>query len=1017
MIHNIGTKGQSEKTTASANSVKNNHFIIFLTMIVFIISGFYLLFEWNRYQNMASSEAIQLAQSLETLMPRMHISELSGRAEDMESPEFVIIRNNLARLVETTDSIRFAYLLGERDGKMIFLLDAEPLDSNDFSPPGQIYTEADDIVWEPFKSGRTVLTDPRTDRWGTWISALVPIKDPNNGRVVAVFGIDFFASEWYLNLWKHMIPDLGIVIGIFILYMAVLRLWTQRLNLEIISGKLEVSETLYHSVFDQAPIGIAIMNDKSFASQLESGYINPMFERILGRTKEDLANITWPEITHPEDLQPDMEQFEQFIAGKSSGYSMEKRFIKPDGTFVWVNMVVAAFHLSNEDRRKHICLIQDITTQHHQQETLGKMSVTNKLITECMIKPFADVQEQLDFALHEALKLTESQYGYIYLYDENSREFTINSWTKGVMPDCDITEAQKKYQLEITGIWGDAVRQRKPVIINDFEAPNPLKKGYSEGHVQIRKFMTIPIFDNDHIVTVVGFANKESDYTDNDAEVMTILMSGVWIAAMKKEKEKETELLLERLQSMVNNHEAVMLLIEPLSGKIIEANHAATSFYGYSKDELLSMAIQDINILSKDEISELLRKTLNKGQKYFTFPHRLKNGEIRIVDVYSSPIEYNAEKVLFSIIFDVTKREEITRQNEYLAYHDHLTGVYNRRYFDEEFARRNCAEEYPLALILGDVNGLKFYNDTYGHLAGDLALKNIAQRIQMNLHCGDVLARISGDEFAVIISKTNDADVRQYIDGLTRKLNYGLENDEEMSLTISFGYGIQRQKEDSLDTILKEAEAYMYNRKYFDSKSTRSKTINIIMETLFAKSEREKKHSERVSAYSEAIAKQMELHEQVIDRIRVAGLFHDIGKIGINESILNKNGKLKKNEWEKMKLHAAKGADILERTADYIDIAHVVLSHHEPYDGGGYPNGLKGEDIPLESRIIAVADSFDAMTNARPYRKAINTEDALAELKNCSGTQFDPRIVELFTQVVTGIPLRGTSESARMRLE
>jgi|LSQX01.3.fsa_nt_gb diguanylate cyclase (GGDEF)-like protein/PAS domain S-box-containing protein len=875
-MRKISTRDQSEEISVPAHSFVNSKYtlIICLTVIVFMISGLYLLFEWNRYQKMASSEAIQLANSLEALMPGKHISELSGMADDMESPEFTIIRNNLARLVETTGSIRFAYLLGERDGSMIFLLDAESPDSDEYSPPGQIYTEADDIDWEPFKTGTTVLTDPRTDRWGTWISALVPIKDPTDGRVIAVFGIDYSASEWYSNLWKHMIPDLGIVICFLILYMAVLRLWTQRSNFKNISKKLEI-------------------------------------------------------------------------------------------------------------------------------ETISKMSETNRLIAECMIKPFADVQEQLDFALHEAIKLTESQYGYIYFYDESLKEFTINSWTKEVMPDCDITEKQTMYRLEMTGIWGEAVRQRKPVIVNDFEAPNPLKKGYPEGHVQIRKFMTIPIFDNDHIVAVVGFANKEADYTDNDIEVMTVLMSGVWIATEKREKEKETELLLERLQSMINNHEAVMLLIEPLSGKIEEANRAAIRFYGYSKDELLSMTIQDINMLSKDEISELRVKALNKGHKYFTFPHRLKSGETRIVDVYSSPIEYNAKKVLFSIIFDVTKREEITKQNEYLAYHDHLTGVYNRRYFDEEFARRNCADEYPLAIIIGDVNGLKFYNDTYGHLAGDKVLKNIAQRIQMHLHSGDVLARISGDEFAIILSKTSDENVRKYMDDLTRKLNYGFKNDEEIPLTISFGYGIQRQKEASLDAIFKEAETYMNNRKYFDSKSTRSKTINIIMETLFAKSEREKKHSERVSAHSEAIAKQMKLDEHLIDRIRVAGLFHDIGKIGIDESILNKNGKHEKSEWEEMKLHSVKGADILERTADYIDIAHVVLSHHECYDGSGYPNGLKGEAIPLEARIIAVADSFDAMTNARPYQKAINIEDALLELKKCSGTQFDPQIVDLFIRILT----------------
>src|SRR5690606_7501239 len=166
-------------------------------------------------------------------------------------------------------------------------------------------------------------------------------------------------------------------------------------------------------------------------------------------------------------------------------------------------------------------------------------------------------------------------YGYIYLFDENKEEFSISSWTNGVMPDCGVIDKQTKYQLDRTGIWGEVVRQRRPVIVNDFNAPNPLKKGYPQGHVRIHRFMSLPIFENDKIVAVIGFANRKTDYSDNDVQTITLLMSGVWIATRKKEKEEETERLLKNTQSMINNHQAVMLLIEPVSGSIIEANKAA----------------------------------------------------------------------------------------------------------------------------------------------------------------------------------------------------------------------------------------------------------------------------------------------------------------------------------------------------------------------------------------------------------------------------------------------------------
>lgn len=643
---------------------------------------------------------------------------------------------------------------------------------------------------------------------------------------------------------------------------------------------------------------------------------------------------------------------------------------------------------------------RDVTETVNRQEIINKMSETNRIVTECMLKPFKDIQEQLDYALHEALKLTGSQYGYIYFYDESKEEFTLNSWTLGVMDDCAVLEKNTKYMLEKTGIWGEVVRQRKAIVINDFQKPNPLKKGHPEGHVALQKYMSIPIYDNDKIVAVIGFANKKADYSQNDVQLITVLMTGVWIATKKREQERETQILLERTQAMINTHEAVMLLIDPFSGEIIEANHSAVSFYGYSREELLGMNIGDINQLPAEEVIKLRAQVLNSGQKYFTFPHKLKNGEIRMVDVYSSPIEYNNQKVLFSIIFDVTKRETVTKQNEYLAYHDYLTGAYNRRFFDEEFARINTESNFPVAIILGDINGLKTFNDSFGHLDGDKAIKEISGRIASAVGPGGVFARVGGDEFVILMAKTDEEQVKKQLQLIDAAVNTTNDNVDKRYLSASFGYGVQRNEGDGLDELMQEAEAFMYNRKYYNARSMRSNTVNVIMNTLFEKSEREKNHSERVGLICEAIAKKLGWEDRYVDRMRVAGFLHDIGKIGIGEDILSKKGKLEKIEWEIMKLHPSKGARILGNTFEFKDIADIVLSHHEHYIGSGYPKGLKGEEIPIEARIISVADAYDAMTNERTYRQAISKEEAAAELIACSATQFDPDIVAVFVNEV-----------------
>ena len=445
-----------------------------------------------------------------------------------------------------------------------------------------------------------------------------------------------------------------------------------------------------------------------------------------------------------------------------------------------------------------------------------------------------------------------------------------------------------------------------------------------------------------------------------------------------------------------------MLLIEPISGSIIEANKAATGFYGYTQEELLRMTFQDINMLPEEEVRAMFAKALTQSQASFTCPHRLKNGQTRIVDVYSSLIEYDDKKVLFAIIFDVTQKEEIAKQNEYMAYHDYLTGLYNRRYFEEEFERRTERGDFPVGLLIGDVDGFKVFNDTYGHAEGDKTLKKIAASLRTLVENDDALARIGGDEFAVIVSGKDMPGMLKYIDELNRRYDTAADAFSKDELTtISWGCALQKEQGDTLDSLEKEAEAFMYNRKFYSHRSLKSKTVDTIMQTLFTKSEREKNHSERVGLLCESIARHMHLSNEDVNKIRVAGFLHDIGKIGIDEAILNKAGRLNASEWEIMKLHSVKSAGILDKTQEYQEISEIVLSHHERYDGQGYPGKLQGEAIPPEARIIAVADTYDAITNDRPYRKPLGKSAAIEEMKRSAGTQLDPKIVSVLIDMLT----------------
>ncbi len=778
-----------------------------------------------------------------------------------------------------------------------------------------------------------------------------------------------------------------------------------------------------------------------------------------------------------------------------------------------------------------VTLVDDISEKKElKKKMLEVQQVTKKqeTIIDIYKQEFSDQKEFMDHTLRCALKMSGSQNGYIFLCDEKKKEFELYLWNNNLTHNCKTTDEQINYLLEKTGICGDVVRERKPIIINDSQKFNLSKDG-SQGHVQLLNYMSCPVFIDGKIVAVVCLGNRKDYYTEFEVNQLTVLMQGAWLIKEAKENslkqnneqikynnilnkipvlvceftkdgtltyvndeyckyfgyerenlidklflnlipEEEHEAVMGRyssltpenpvsvdthhvlkgnetclmewqnvatfdehemitnyysigsdvtereelekqdknelaiLRSVVENNSAVILFVEPETGKILDANPAASDFYGYTKSELLNMSSKDINIFGEEKVRELRLKALKKEQKCYTYPHKLKSGEIRIVDVHSSPINFNSKQVLLTIIFDVTDKEGATEQIRHLAYHDYLTGAYNRRYFEEIFARLNTDKNYPLAVIMGDINGLKIVNDSLGHGVGDKLIKETVKLIKSTIRGNDILARVGGDEFAILLTKTSKEDVLRLTSRLEDELEryVDLVTDEKVKvyLSVSFGYEIQNEDVHSLDELMRESDSHVYRRKYYNKNSVRSNMIKSLMSTLFQKSEREEKHSQRVSKYCEALAKVLNFDLKYINKISVAGSLHDIGKIGISETILNKEGKLDSTEWEIMRLHPIKSAEILLKTEEYKDIADVVAAHHERWDGTGYPNGLKGEDIPIMARLIAVTDAYDAMVSLRSYRKPMSKEEAITELIKCSGTQFDPRIADVFVNQV-----------------
>lgn len=329
---------------------------------------------------------------------------------------------------------------------------------------------------------------------------------------------------------------------------------------------------------------------------------------------------------------------------------------------------------------------------------------------------------------------------------------------------------------------------------------------------------------------------------------------------------------------------------------------------------------------------------------------------------------------------------------QFLTDYDRLTGALTRDAFEARLAHYRYISDLQSGLIMVDVNGLKIINDVYGHGLGDKILREVCS------HLGDcfgekaVIARWGSDEFAIWLKDRE----RHHIMDIITYCNDSLERKKCCEYSLSFGWSFEKSNGLDLSQMIKLAENNLLSNKIMERSSTRRRLIDSIVQTLHQKNPREERHSQRVSVISAEIAQELGLSEYEIRKVELAALMHDVGKIVIDEQILNKVGRLNEKEWMQIRRHPEIGYRILATSSDTAEIAGAALAHHERWDGNGYPKGLAREEIPFVARIIAVADTFDAMTGRRPYREPMSRRQAIDEIKRCSGTQFDPIIVEAF---------------------
>jgi len=526
---------------------------------------------------------------------------------------------------------------------------------------------------------------------------------------------------------------------------------------------------------------------------------------------------------------------------------------------------------------------------------------------------------------------------------------------------------------------------------------NPAEKVIEEGKIVGLANDTTLISKSDKRYQIADSAAPIKDF-NNEITGVILVFSDVTDEYKFKE---ELRLEQEWLSSIFETGTDPMAKLDE-QHRVIDINDRFTEVFKYELEEIKGMNLDDVMDSSKaGTANRRVTEELLEGRQVETEATRYdKYGNPRECLIRGIPVIVGGELVGgYGIYIDITERKRQQEKIEYMTYHDRLTGLYNRTYLEEKLSQVNFGDELFSILML-DVNGLKFINDSYGHEIGDKMLVKVSKTLQQIFREKDTIVRWSGDEFVVLMPATDEKKIENMIDQIRNlNLEVSIPGGENLPVSLAVGFDTSLDSEVDIYDVLHNAEDKMYQDKLLTDKSSTNKIVRTLLSTLHEKSQETESHARRMEDLAIKLGEKVGLSYVELNRLSLLAVLHDIGKTSIPESILKKPGSLTAEEWEKIRQHPVVGFRLCSSIDDFSHIALDVLSHHERWDGTGYPRGIAGENIPLLARIITIVDSFDVMTNGRPYKEPMTEEEALKEIQDCAGSQFDPELAVKFIEV------------------
>jgi len=817
--------------------------------------------------------------------------------------------------------------------------------------------------------------------------------------------------------------------------------------------KITEEKEKYRSFFEKAEDVLLMISSEGYIS-----LANPKFFEITGYSPRELKKLPFTSFLHPDDTPLLLEHFKKRLAGEKVKTSYQFRVLTKEKRILWVE---GNFRLV-EKEGKIIgieSVVRDITERKLIEDTINRKVNELNVLYNTIRKTTTslNLDETLAIIAENSANLLKVDASLIRLLDTKEKILkTVKAYN--LKED---SPAVKTIKLG-KGVLNQVVLKKKPVAIEDIQKnPHYLAKEWAkkEGFIS---FLGVPLYGKKKVIGTLSFLSRTKHTFQKEEISLALTFAGE--AAIAIENATLVENLKKQLSRMkALSHTirkiATSLELGPVldsilanSVRLFDADAALIRLLDPEKNILKIARAYNLNpeelgesILKLGEgvVSEAILKRkpvavedIKKEPRFFYKKWAIEKGYTSALFV---PLEgkektigalcilskkkhfFDEEEISLASIFAggaavTIENARLFEENVKLSITDPLTGLYNTRYFYDNLKKeiaRVARYGGSTSLVMFDLDNFKNYNDLYGHQAGDYVLREVAQRMLRCCRQTDILARYGGDEFIILLPRTDQKGafkLAERIRSEIEKIPFGGRKGEfKTRITVSGSIITHPQDGAGVEDLMRKVDTLLYAAKWIGENRILSPFMinlefiqDLILEKIDRKDHYTRKHSERVANYATTLARKINLDERQIGLIKIASLVHDVGKIGVPEAVLTKPGKLNKEEMDLIRAHPKTSVEIIRLSPLSKEIIPMVLHHHERWDGNGYPQGLKGEEIPLGARIIHLANAYDAMTVKRVYRDRMKPEEALEEIKRLAGSQFDPALVEAFIKGISG---------------